>query len=56
MRKRDREWIETCQKIIRVRDQLGYATPYALVEERLDRGAIPAAIMLKKVINCINAN
>lgn len=56
MRKRDRERIETRQKIIRIRDQLGYATPCAPVEERLDRGATTAAIMLKKMINCKNPN
>ena len=56
MRKRDRQGIETCQKIIRVRDQLGYPTACAPVEERFDRGAIPAAIMLKKMINCKNPN
>jgi hypothetical protein len=51
---RDRQQLESSEKIIPIRDQVGDAVPCSLGEERLDGCAVPADIMLKKMIDCIN--
>ena len=54
MRQRDRQWLEGCQKIIRVRDQISDAAPCSLGEEGFNGGAASADIMFQKMIDCIS--